>query len=74
MRHDHAITLCNEERRNFGETVYRVGPAVQQHDHGALRWTALGVTDIEDVGIDLLQRAERSACCVHNWRSRRLDS
>jgi hypothetical protein len=35
-----------------------VGPAVQKHDHRAIGRAGFGVSDIQEAGIDLLERAE----------------
>jgi len=59
VRHDHAIACRCEQRRNIDKTVNVVRPAVQKQDGRAAGRTGFGVADVQDAGIDLLQRTER---------------
>jgi hypothetical protein len=60
VRHDHAIASLRQYRRDIDKTVDVVRPAVQQNDGSAIGRAGFGIADIEDPGIDLLERSERS--------------
>lgn len=55
---DDAVTLVGEERGYVDEAVDVVGPAVQEEDDRAVGGTGLGVADVQDPRLDLLERAE----------------
>ena len=59
IRHDHPVALRRQQRRDIDKAVNVVRPAVQKDDGAAVRRTGLGVSDIQDAGIDLLERCER---------------
>jgi hypothetical protein len=59
MRDDHPIARRRQQRRDIDIAMDVVGPAVQENDHGTIGGAGFGVADIEDGGIDLLQRPER---------------
>ena len=59
IRDDHPVARRRQQRRDIDVAVNVVGPAVQKNDRRAIGGTGFGVADIQDAGIDLLQRAER---------------
>ena len=59
IRDDHPVARRRQQRRDIDIAVDVVGPAVQKNDRRAIGGAGLGVADIQDAGIDLLQRAER---------------
>ena len=59
IRNDHAVARRRQQRRDIDKAVNVVGPAVQKNDRRAIGGTGFGVADIQDAGIDLLQRGER---------------
>src|SRR5262249_40436416 len=48
------------QRSDIDKAVNVVGPAVQKNDYGPVCGTGLGVSNVQDTGIDLLERSERS--------------
>ena len=59
IRDDHAIARRGQHGRDIDKAVNVVGPAVQKNDRRAIGRAGFGVADIQDAGIDLLERAER---------------
>lgn len=59
IRHNHAVAFGGEDGRHIDEAVDIVGPAVEQDDGGPVGGAGFGIADIEETGIDLLQRCER---------------
>jgi hypothetical protein len=59
IRHDHPVACGRQHGRDIDKAVNIVRPAMQQNDGGTVGGAGLGITDIEQAGIDLLQRAER---------------
>ena len=59
IRNDHAVAGRCQQRRDIDKAVNVVGPAVQKNDRRAVGGAGFGVADVQDAGIDLLQRAER---------------
>ena len=47
--------LVGQQRRHVDKSMDVVRPAVQQEDRRPGRWLILGVANIEDPGIDLLE-------------------
>src|SRR5215467_2791900 len=62
VRDDHPVAGRGQQRRNINKTVNVVRPAVQENDHWSVGGTGFSVTDIQDAGIDLLQRSEGRVC------------
>src|SRR6266536_1960311 len=62
VRHDHPVARRRQHGRDLDVAMDVVGPAVQQHDRRTVGGAGLGVANIQDAGIDLLQGDER---CVH---------
>ena len=58
IRHDHPIARRRQQRRDLDEAVDVVGPAVQQQHGRAVGRAGLGIADVQDTGINLLQFAE----------------
>ena len=56
---DHPVARRRQQRGDIDIAVNVVGPAMQKNDRGTIGRAGLGVSDIQDAGIDLLQRAER---------------
>ena len=54
----HPIARCRQQRHNVDIAVNVVGPAVQQHDRRTIALSSFSVSNIQDTGIDLFQRAE----------------
>ena len=61
IRDDHPVARRRQQRRDIDIGVNVVGPAVQKNDRGAIGGAGFGVSDIQDAGIDLLQR-RRTMC------------
>ena len=59
IRNDHPVARRRQQRGDIDKAVNVVGPAVQKNDRGTIGGAGFGVADIQDAGIDLLQRAER---------------
>ena len=59
IRDDHPVARRRQQRGDIDIAVNVVGPAVQKNDRRAIGRAGFGVSDIQDAGIDLLQRAER---------------
>ena len=59
IRNDHPVARRRQQRRDIDKAVNVVGPAVQKNDRRAIGRTGFGVADVQDAGIDLLQRRER---------------
>src|SRR4029077_10088430 len=59
IRDDHPVALRGQQRRDVEKTVNVVGPAMKENDDGAIAGAGLGVSDIEQAGIDLLQWCKR---------------
>ena len=59
MRHDYPVTGRCQQRGDIDEAVNIVGPAVQKNDRRTVGGTGFRVSDIQDAGIDLLERGER---------------
>ena len=58
-------------RSNINKTVDVVRPAMQQNDRSAIGRTGFGIADIEDAGIDLLERREGSVRSrLNRWQTR----
>src|SRR6202012_2372825 len=55
---DHAVTGRREDRGHLHEAVDVVGPAVEEDHDGTLAVAVLGVADVEDAGLDLLEGME----------------
>ena len=60
IRDDHPVARRRQQRGDIDKAVNVVGPAVQKNDRGTIGGAGFGVSDIQQAGIDLLQRAERS--------------
>jgi hypothetical protein len=58
IRHDHTIARGCELRCHIDEAMNVVGPAMQQDDRTPARGTRFGVADIQQAGVDLLERPE----------------
>ncbi len=59
VRDDHRDSRrAARQRRDLGEGVDVVGPAVQQQDRRTILGPHLDIADVENAGVDLLQRAE----------------
>ena len=58
IRDDHPVAGRGQQRRDVDIAVDVVGPAVQQDDRRAVGRTVLGIADIQNAGIDLLQRLQ----------------
>ena len=58
IRDDHPVARRRQQRRDVDVAVDVVGPAVQQDDRRTIGGAGFGVADIQDAGVDLLQRAE----------------
>ena len=56
IRDDHPVAGRRQQRRDVDKAVNVVGPAVQKNDRRTIGGTGFGITDIEQAGIDLLQR------------------
>ena len=59
VRHDHAVARRRQQRRDLGEGVDVVRPAVQQHDRRTIGRADVDVADVEHAGLDLPDRAHR---------------
>ena len=59
IRDDHPVARRRQQRGDIDKAVNVVGPAVQKNDRGTIGGTGFGVSDIEEAGVDLLQRAKR---------------
>ena len=59
--HDHPVALRRQQRGDIDEAVDVVGPAMQQDDRRTVGRPGLGVADVQQAGVDLLQRRERGA-------------
>ena len=59
VRDDHAVALRGQQRGDLGVAVDVVGPAVQQDGDGPVGGPDVGVADVQNAGIDLLDGAER---------------
>jgi hypothetical protein len=68
MRDDHPVALRCQNRGDVNVTVNVVGPTVEQDDGGSIGWAGFGVSNIQETGVDLLERAER---CVRACFARR---
>src|SRR5262245_28079739 len=68
VRDDHPIARRRQRRRHIDEAVNVVGPSVQEEDHRPICGAGFGVSDIQNAGIDLLERAEGG---VRSWLDRR---
>src|SRR5918992_2545986 len=66
IRHDDAVTLGCQQRRDVDVGVNVVRPAVEQHDHGTIDRAGFRIANVQGAGIDLLQRSERR---VRPWRA-----
>src|SRR5690606_21604125 len=49
-----------QQRRHINVCVDVVGPAMKQNDHRPIGWASLGIADVKEAGIDLLQRFKGS--------------
>jgi hypothetical protein len=58
VRNDHPVAGRRQQRRHVDIGVDVVRPAVQKNDRRAVGRTCLGIADVQDAGIDPLQRAE----------------
>jgi hypothetical protein len=58
MRNDRAIAGGSQQMRRVDVAVDVVGPAVEKNDRGALGRTELGISDVQQAGVDLPERAE----------------
>ncbi len=58
VRDDDPVAPRGQKRRDIDEAVNVVWPAVQQHDHITIARADVGISDVQDAGIDLLQQAE----------------
>jgi hypothetical protein len=56
---DRPVARRREQWGDVDKAVNVIGPAVQQNDRRPVGGAGLGVADVEDAGVDLLQRAER---------------
>ena len=68
VRDDHPVARRRQQRRDLGEGVDVVRPAVQQNDRRTVGRADVDVADVEEAGRDLLDGAERAAqlfslCC-----------
>ena len=59
IRNDHPVARRGQQRRDIDIAVNVVGPAVQKNDRRTIGGAGFGVSDIQDAGIDLLERGER---------------
>ena len=66
IRDDHPVARLRQQRRNIGIAVNVVGPAVEKNDRRTIGGTGFGISNIEDAGIDLLERAE-TRCSSPAW-------
>jgi hypothetical protein len=65
---DDAVAGRCQLRRDIDEAMDVVGPAVEEKNRRSIRGAGLDISNIEDTGIDLLQRGKRrigsgSNCC-----------
>jgi hypothetical protein len=58
VRDDHAMPGGGQARRDLGEGVDVIGPAVQQQHHRAVLGAHLDIADVQRAGVDLLDRTE----------------
>jgi hypothetical protein len=58
MRDDHPVAGRRQQRGDIDKAVNIVGPAVQKDDNRTIGGAGLGIADIQDAGIDLLQWTE----------------
>jgi len=68
IRDDHAIPDRRQQQSDIDEAVNVVGPAVEKNDSGPVCGTGLSVSDIQDTGIDLLERGKPSIRSRLDWR------
>jgi len=85
MGHDHPVARRRQQWGDLDEAVDVVRPSVQQ-EHWRTAWgTRFGVADVEDPGMDLLERSKRRArarlargsasrLCLAGLRGRRTQS
>ena len=60
-----------EQRGDIDEAVNVVGPPVQKDHRRAIGRAGLGVADVQDAGVDLLERPEgRVRPGLNRWQSR----
>src|SRR5260221_6576539 len=59
IRDDHPVARLRKPRRNVDIAVNVVRPAVQKNYRATIGGASFSVSDIQDAGVDLLQRAER---------------
>jgi hypothetical protein len=59
-RNDDTVAFGRKQGGDVDEAVDVIRPPVQENNRWAVRWAGLGVTDIENAGVDLLQR--RKGC------------
>src|SRR6202011_1376868 len=70
---DHPVASRSQTRGDVDETVDVVRPPVQQDRGRAAAGTGLGVSDIENAGIDVLERTERAIRGSYSRRRRLRD-
>ena len=59
IRDDHPVARRRQQRGDIDIAVNVVGPAVQKNDRRTIGGAGFSVSDVQDAGIDLLQRSER---------------
>ena len=59
VRHENPIAARYQERRDIYETVNVVWPTMQENRHRSITRARFGIANVQNPGIDLLQRAER---------------
>ena len=58
---DDSVSLRCQDGRDLFKGVDVVRPAVKQNHRRAIRWPRLGVSDIQNAGVNLFQRVKRGA-------------
>ena len=69
IRNDHPVARRCQQGRDIDEAVNVVGPAVQKNDRRTIGGAGFGIADIEDAGIDLLQRTQRKCASLVSLRA-----
>jgi len=59
IRNDHSVARGSQQGRNIDKTVDIIRPAMVKNDGGTIGGTRFCIANIQQAGIDLLQRAER---------------
>jgi hypothetical protein len=58
IRDDHPVAGRGQQRRNIDKAVNVVRPAMQQNHRGTIGGAGFRVSNVQESGIDLLQRTE----------------